>query len=197
MEICAECRKIQFEELPFEDEPAITHLPNLRALRSSAESCCLCKAIYLSASELGARIHHSRTGEGSEPGGQVVYSLTGDSMHVREMGYYGEDDDGLYGGSDTGYAGPVYRDPVEIFPDPGIRPWLFGNWWRTSKDSPRQLVGLGVRLGVGPNLEDAVGNEPATFQLRGSSFRIRTELGMMLVLFLKAFVRSCLSKIHH
>jgi hypothetical protein len=113
------------------------------------------------------------------------------------MGYYSEDDDGTYGGSDTGYAGPLYRDPVNIFPDNGIRPWLFGNWWRIGKDSPRQLIGLGVRLGIGPNLEDAVGNGPTIFHLRGSSFRFRTELGMMLVLFSEAFVRSCLSKIHH
>lgn len=57
-----------------------------------------------------------------------------------------------------------------------IRPWLFGNWWRTS-EAPFQLVGFGVRLGSGPHLKDALGNQKKKLHLRGTPFRLRISSG--------------------
>jgi hypothetical protein len=73
--------------------------------------------------------------------------------------------------------------------DASIRPWIFGNWWKT-RDScaTLQLIGLGVRLSRTPNIEDAEGNGKeihyengntrVNLYYHGTFLRIRTEDGM-------------------
>ena len=110
--------------------------------------------------------------------------------------------DGWYGGNGSwagsqGYKGPGFTDAKEVFADDGpVTVWLFGNWWKVGlKDyivgnreeradkkkeddgGALQLVGLGVRLGTGPRLEDGEGNTNDTGVLRGTSIRIRVNFG--------------------
>jgi hypothetical protein len=66
---------------------------------------------------------------------------------------------------DTGNAQADLAEPLSVdlrarFPaGSNIRPWLFGNWYRSPyQDRSPLLVGLGVRLGTGPWMEEAEGN---------------------------------------
>jgi hypothetical protein len=106
------------------------------------------------------------------------------------------DGNGFWAGN-PGYKGPGYMDTKEVFADDGpVTVWLFGNWWRMGlkgytvgnreervdkkkddDDGALQLVGLGVRLGTGPRLEDGEGNTKDTGVLRGTSIRIRVNFG--------------------
>jgi len=84
--------------------------------------------------------------------------------------------------SGTDYKGPVYMSPRELFPDGGIiRPWLFGSWWILPTNPWVQLIGLGVRLGTTPLLEEAEGNTTEAVHLRGTYLRIRTDNSMGIV----------------
>ena len=60
-----------------------------------------------------------------------------------------------------------------------LRPWLFGNWYKSGLVGSEQLlmVGLGVRLGTSGKIEDAVGNGGDTINIRGSYLRFRTDQG--------------------
>lgn len=56
--------------------------------------------------------------------------------------------------------------------------WVFGNWWASISDGPLDhLVGLGVRLGRGPSIEDSEGGERKYARLRGTDLRICTNSG--------------------
>lgn len=191
MNICEICKGIPIDKLPSEEEPGFPHQPDLDSLEESALHCSLCRVIYLAASELTAIINNERTGKRANAGGQVECSTArskpGESapakfLYITNFGYHSNDDDGIYGGGPPEYTGPVYLNPRELFPaNDNIRPWLFGSWWTTGKNkSPSQLIGLGVRLGSGPKLEEAVGNtgtQSGGLHLRGTSFRFRVEFG--------------------
>jgi hypothetical protein len=191
MNICEICKSIPIDKLPSEEEPGFPHQPDLDSLEESAQECCLCRVIFLAASELAAIINNEHTGKDANAGGQVQHSTApskpGDSasakfQYVTNFGYHSNDDDGIYGGGPPGYTGPVRLNPREIFPaNDNIRPWLFGSWWTTGNGKPPgQLIGLGVRLGPGPKLEEGVGNsatEIGGLHLRGTSFRFRVEFG--------------------
>lgn len=192
MDLCDICKIIKFDQLPSEEEPAIPHQPDLNSLKESVEDCPICRIIFLAAGELSTIIQNERTGNDENAGGQVEYQtamrkLPGQSAsqylkYVTYYGYYDPDGRGFYSSGPPGYTGPVYTDPCEIFPDRNIRPWLFGNWWTLpTAESKPQLIGLGVRLGAGPNIEDAVGNSEGRVHLRGTSFRFRTDHGTIPV----------------
>jgi hypothetical protein len=70
-------------------------------------------------------------------------------------------------------------NPRDIFPDERVvRPWLFGNWYiLDTQNSPRQLIGLGVRLGVTARIEEAEGNTKEEIYFRGTNLRVRTTVG--------------------
>ena len=123
--------------------------------------------------------------EKNEKGESVTYEV-----------YEGWHSNGTWTGN-PGYKGPGYTDTKEVFADDGpVTVWLFGNWWRVGlkgyivgnrekrvdkekegDDGALQLVGLGVRLGTGPRLEDGEGNTKDTGVLRGTSIRIRVNFG--------------------
>ena len=66
-----------------------------------------------------------------------------------------------------------------VFEDEAVvRPWLYGNWWSTDdhQDTPSQLIGLGVRLGVKPGIEHAEGNSEVNW-CRGTKLRVRINDG--------------------
>lgn len=164
MDLCNICKAIKFDQLPSEEEPAIPHQPNLELLQESMPDCPICRVIFLAVGELSTIIHNERAGNGENAGGHVDFqtpigkqpgqSVKQNLTYVTYYGYYDPDDDGTYVEGPTGYTGPKYTDPCEVFPDSNIRPWLFGNWWTLPKaESKPQLIGLGVRLGEGRTLK--------------------------------------------
>jgi hypothetical protein len=59
-----------------------------------------------------------------------------------------------------------------------VRPWLFGNWWKPGLERRfPQLIGLGVRFGTSPAIEDGLLNDQNQIVLCGSYLRIRTDDG--------------------
>lgn len=182
MENCKICKEIPFHNLPSEDEPALPHQPSLAALESSAERCYLCKLILLAAGELIFILKNERAGNNNaNPGGWMEYtSSKSPSGHL--VTYKSHQGWNLAGGSlasGTDYRGPVFMSPRQLFPDDGnIRPWLFGSWWTLPTNPLPQLVGLGVRLGATPLLEEAEGNTNEGVNLRGTNLRIRTDNSM-------------------
>jgi len=59
--------------------------------------------------------------------------------------------------------------------------WIFGNWWASVPEGPLdQLVGLGVRLGQTPSIENAEGAGENLPELRGTDLRICTSSGRLL-----------------
>jgi hypothetical protein len=183
MDICSICKSIKFEELPHEEDDAVPHQPDLIALMISAQTCKLCSAVYLAASELATVLRNDRTGEGNNPYGFTNYIMKPmvDFTLVRYSGFNSMDDDGGYS-SPGDYASPVYTDPmVEFGHDLTLRPWLFGNWWNSTEENDKpQLLGLGVRVGRGPKAVEAIGNSKDSVHLRGSSFKFRTDIGKIV-----------------
>jgi hypothetical protein len=90
---------------------------------------------------------------------------------------------GMVAGAGPDYNGPMYFNPLEMFPEKKgvpnrIRPWLFGNWWQSEDpNGPLQLIGIGVRLSRTANIEDGEGNTSESVRLRGSLIRVRSENG--------------------
>lgn len=183
MSLCEICKTVQFELLPSEEQPGFPHQPDLYSLEKSAKNCILRQVIFNAASELSTILENDRTGNrGKNPGGHFSLSLAPAGPQPRckymtELGWWSEDYG--YGGS-LEYRGPEYTNPRKVFPDShNIRPFLFGNWWTLGMpNSPLQLIGLGVRLGTGPRIQDAVGNSEEEVRFRGTSLRIRTEHSM-------------------
>jgi hypothetical protein len=208
MDICDVCKTIKLEDLPHEEDPGIPHHASLADLEASAECCSFCKVIFLSVAELATVIlndgNAAKTNEmfsefasalenpptvinftGFKPqspyGEEMLFkSADGQFKYKRYAGYYGFDD-GLFSGP-PGYKGPVYSQPSAAFENADkLRPYVFGNWWKSATDGCDQLIGLGVRVGTSPRPEDAVGNREDMVHMRGSSFRFRTGHGKFLL----------------
>jgi hypothetical protein len=82
------------------------------------------------------------------------------------------------------YRPPIYRNPKGYFPEDTasrIRPWLFGNWWKSARRGlPLQLIGLGVRFGTSPQIEDAAQSDGSNkkdddISFRGTFLRLRID----------------------
>ena len=91
-------------------------------------------------------------------------------------------------GPEIDFRPPTHQDPRARFPKGTIggilgmgkgktlRPWLYGNWWRSpAPETPMQLIGLGVRLGTSPSIQDAVGSTKKEVRLRGTQLRFRVD----------------------
>jgi hypothetical protein len=181
---CDLCQGIPFQNLPSEEEDALPHQPSLDALEISAEACSICKLILWAA---GCSL--------ASPGGGVAYHPGVTLPSGRKVTC--EFIEGNYGGLDLMHGlenGAVFLDPssakadlrAPIFIDPcsrfptgaNVRPWLFGNWYRSPfEKKPLLLVGLGVRLGTGPSIEEAEGNSKEKIRFKGTYLRIRTDDG--------------------
>ncbi len=181
---CQYCRRIDFGSLPSEEEDALPHQPSLDALKASSNSCTICELILWAA---GCSL--------ANPGGMMAYKPnvrypSGRQImtEVVESNYSGL---GIIRGFENGAVSistsnpePDLRPPETLdldtyFPDgSAIRPWLFGSLYRSPfQDKSHWLVGLGVRLGTGPGVEDAEGNSVETINRRGTFLRIRTDDG--------------------
>jgi len=187
--ICAVCQAIPFESLPSEEQTAIPHHATLRELvASQIKGCALCLMILLAVGDTCAAVKHERDGNNDNlPGGAVSFTYvtlpSGKQRmeHVQRGNYMSR---GLRAGGGADYNGPMYFDPLQLFPGveaDRLRPWLFGNWWRSDDpDLPLQLVGLGVRIGRTGGIEGAVGNSGDTVVFRGTQIRIRVRHSMSL-----------------
>jgi hypothetical protein len=182
MDICKLCRGIRFDKLPFEDEPGVPHQPTLAALEASAATCALCALIFEAAGEMGQLI------KGANPGGFVQMSPgklpSGRDVEFVSDGPWFMANSNLRSGSNEGRL--TGGNVCQMFPgQTTIRPWLFGNWYISDEEKPKmQLIGLGVRLGVKPTIEDAEGNlgDQRNIYLRGTCLRIRANVGKYKVL---------------
>lgn len=194
---CDYCAAIEFDKLPSEEEPGLPHQPTYASLKKSAERCALCTllcdAIIEVRKSLEARYRLSTRGGGTTYDPEV---LLPDGKKV--MGHFqmGGSIPGVTDGAFPNQPEPGLRDldlataEFAFADDESVRPWLFGNWWQPRSGSgPLQLIGLGVRLGKGPNLLEAEGNHSVS-QYRsgerkpnaffwGTYLRIRAEDGTL------------------
>ena len=160
--LCSHCKAIPWDRLPSEEEPGYGHKPSLDALRQSAQSCSLC-SFLLRATEDMKRIAPPE--EGQRISSRSFIPLRFGDIRVEEVRYgrtFSACDD-VDGSTADFYKVPPYfnRD----YPRGPLRPFLFGSWWRfKGSPTPDQLVGLGVRLGTTPLIEDGEGNQRAWSQ---------------------------------
>ncbi|KAK7413384.1 hypothetical protein QQX98_007761 [Neonectria punicea] len=187
--LCAVCSEIPLHALPFEDEDAYPHHPSLDALEQSGTSCAMCALLYWAA---GCTL----LDYGGMTSFQTIYTSSGDQLSAKST----QSNYGKYGmrALENGavildFSAPVgdYRPPIQAdlkttFPSGTImkggeakplRPWLFGNWYKSGFVDGKQLlmVGLGVRLGISGKIEDSIDYSGETVSLRGSYLRFRTD----------------------
>ncbi|OAL35153.1 hypothetical protein AYO20_05630 [Fonsecaea nubica] len=184
--LCEICDQIPFGELPSEEQDALPHHASLDALEASKESCAICRLIWWAAGcslvDIGGMVAF-RPGVEYPSGRRIMtretesnYSSLG-SLRAMENGA------SMFDNSDPepDLRKPAFLDPRQRFPaeeesSGKIRPWLFGSWYMSPfTDRPLQLIGLGVRLGTGPSVEEAEGNSNEDVRMRGTFLRIRTD----------------------
>lgn len=159
---CDYCNAIEFDKLPGEEEAAIPHHASYAALKRSAERCALCTllcdAVVEYRQSLDARNRQSGRGGATEYHPEIIVPNGTKVMgHFQMGGYQAGDTESAFptepNAADPALPGFAFAD------DESVRPYLFGNWWQSRGGSgPLQLIGLGVRLGKGPNLLEAEGN---------------------------------------
>jgi len=202
--LCNRCLSLDLVtegKLPWEEDAALPHQPDLNTLAESARSCTLCYQVWSAAGwSFGGR------------GGMTMYSpermidgravaIQRQAANVEPQAVPGMSMFILHNGTSHDTHGrniepnvqPLHWvDPAEVVEHFGKDPkkvgsYLFGTFYKSSNvwrekggDSRLQLVGLGVRLGTSPRIEDAVGNEPNVWYLCGTYLRFRTEYGMSM-----------------
>jgi hypothetical protein len=190
-QLCDVCRNLGLlspgKEVPCEDEPALPHQPSLNALWESAQSCALCYQIWVAAgfslSNRGGLVKCTSC----EIGGRRV------GLDIR-LGYIGTRISSNFMIMRDGTVATVFgRDiepnfselqwvnPFQLVKEPEkIGSYLFGNIYKSpcvGREDTFCLIGLGVRLGASPRIEDAVGNKPSQWNLPGTYLRFRTNYG--------------------
>jgi hypothetical protein len=185
MATCKVCKGIPFDTLPSEEENAFPHHSSLKALEKSAKKCPLCNLILwagcCSLKPLGGGVTY---GPGIKlPSGKTVMFLSIESNYT-DFGTHGTEK-GACLTNDFSKPQPNFLEPrlesPENFPHDlkRVRPWLFGNWWESGLERRvPQLLGLGVRFGTSPAIEDGLLNDDKSqVTLCGSYLRIRTDDG--------------------
>ncbi|KIX95530.1 uncharacterized protein Z520_08650 [Fonsecaea multimorphosa CBS 102226] len=184
--LCEICDQIPFGDLPSEEQDAIPHQPSLDALEASKESCQICSLIWWAAGcslvDVGGMVGF-RPGVGYPSGRSIMtqetesnYSHLG-GMRAMENGASMFDNSGPEPDlREPAFLNPRARFPADDKSSSKIRPWLFGSWYKSPfTDRRLQLIGLGVRLGTGPSVEEAEGNSNENVRIRGTFLRIRTD----------------------
>lgn len=172
-------------DIPWEDEPAIPHQPNLLVLEESSHSCALCYQVWVAAGRSLAN-----------RGGMVAFmpkKKIGDRNVTIQAATGNFKLGGLFRAMASGavvsnIADDIVPDlselqwvhPRSIAQDPEkVGSYLFGNWYQSpyQGDDSLKLIGLGVRLGISPFIDDALGNKPDDWFLAGTYLRFRTTYG--------------------
>ncbi|OAP60541.1 hypothetical protein AYL99_05543 [Fonsecaea erecta] len=192
--LCDVCDKIPFADLPSEEQDAIPHHPSLDALQASYQSCDICTLIWWAAGcslvDVGGMVAF-RPGV-KYPSGRKIMTRETEGNYSPLAGLRAlENGASMFdtSGPEPDFREPVFVNPRERFPKDDessrkIRPWLFGSWYKSPfTNKPLQLIGLGVRLGTGPSIEEAVGNNDKDVRIRGTFIRIRTDDGIFTLSF--------------
>ncbi|KAK3115749.1 hypothetical protein LTR53_004620 [Teratosphaeriaceae sp. CCFEE 6253] len=183
MSLCAYCKAIPYHPLPSEDEPGLPHQPDLPALTRSAATCTLCELLLQSAYTTRSKIRQERCGGNDVPTGWTSTQTDTDGKTViTELGQYNPGSELFTPGPDASFRGLGYPG-CSFVNDEWMKPWLYGSWWRRYPErSPSggedlQLIGISVRLGTSPRLEDGEGNSREESHLRGTCLRVRAVPG--------------------
>ena len=182
-QICGLCQNIPWDRLPSEEEPALSHSPSLDALNLSAQSCALCSMLSLALVDLDTP--HAPE-EGPRWTITTSYPLRTGGKRI-EVVEYGESPSI----DERNNNSATFDDLPQVHQLGRLRPFLFGSWWKfKDSNTPNQLIGLGVRLGRTPLIEDAQGNERnfvgedgivnQRIVFRGTHIRLRIGEGMAL-----------------
>jgi hypothetical protein len=160
-EYCAYCTQICFHNLPYEDEPGVSHHPSFASLKVSARTCILCWLIYQGICRTRAELRGQS---------ESVWTLyDGKSSTKVIFGRYAPGSAYL----SSGMSGRSQPMNAVFLSDDKLKPWLYGNWY-LSDENEKLLIGMGVRLGESPELVAAEGNSEGKITLRGSQLRLRT-----------------------
>ena len=193
-ELCTVCSQTPFHKLPSEDEDAYPHHLTLDALKKSGDSCALCALLYWAAGctfgERGGMVAWQNIQLSS---GAQVSARSSESLYYKGMRAFEN------GAVTVDFSAPVvdYRPPIQVdlsvaFPNGTVmkdgeakqlRPWLFGNWYKSPFGNNEQslMIGLGIRLGTSGKIEDTVDRCEDSINLRGSYLRFRTDQGAMFL----------------
>ena len=192
--LCAVCAAIPLHALPSEEEDGYPHSSTLNALKQSGQTCVMCALLYWAAgcSIVSYGGMTSFSGQRTVPSGEEVCLQRMESMYNR-FGMRAMEN----GAVTMDLSGPIAdpRPPTEAdlertFPDGTIvrngrteqvRPWLFGNWYKSGFTGHEQMlmIGLGIRLGTSGKIEDSVNRERDTVHIQGSYLRYRTDKGAL------------------
>lgn len=187
---CAICQAIRWDRLPSEEEPGQAHQPSLAALERSARTCILCDLLLNAVTDMRSDIIPARISAAT------AYPLQSGGFCTEVM-HYGPESPALDYDMRGDTSARFYEDQVSArlthgsCPQGLLRPFLFGSWWKLKgSDTADQLIGLGVRLGTTPLIEDAEGNERRHIDgdgnvephivYRGTFIRLRTGDGRFI-----------------
>lgn len=179
--VCEFCVRFDFIRLPAESEIAKPHLPSLKDLEMSAQSCAICSMIL----DAG-RLRLEQLNDSSSQSRPYLYTaLQGhpeDEFRENEKG--GVLPDIWAFSQKTVTPTRLSTITVDLGHEKGnltVRPWLYGNYYRPSpnQDNP-QFIGIGVRLSPapGPELVRKGGNKHLSTTYMGSYIRVCTNDGI-------------------
>lgn len=189
MGLCSYCRAIPFDRLPAEDEAGLPHQPHLPALQASVETCSMCDLLCQAAYRTRSMIVQQTYQGNSMPVGWTSFSNRNSQGYVEgkatlrhHYGHYNPGTTLACGG--IGRPLPDDAPGVKFVNDERMKCYLYGNWYKTlhsadqkESDSTLQLIGMGMRLGTSPLIEDGEGNSLEESHCRGSALRVRTMEG--------------------
>lgn len=200
--LCALCQSIRWDRLPSEEEPGHAHQPNLESLERSARVCILCAFLLNAVESIRADIDPSTPAisEEQQPREGYISAVTAYPLPFgrtrTETFRYGACPP-RFDESSTNAQTQFHQDlissrfPNGSYPPGPLRPFLFGSWWKLDgSNTADQLIGLGVRLGTTPLIEDAEGNDRAfqeadgtitqRISYQGTYIRVRTGDGKLI-----------------
>jgi hypothetical protein len=189
-ELCGVCQNLMADlisrDIPWEDEAAIPHQPNIVILEESSQTCALCYQVWVAAgrslANRGGMVSHmprKKIGD-RDVTIQAAASNFGMGGMFRAM---------ANGAMVTNTSDAIVADlselewmhPRSVAHDPyKVGSYIFGNWYQSpfqGQEGRLMLIGLGVRLGTSPHIGDALGNKPDECFLAGSYLRFRTQHG--------------------
>ncbi|KAH7216222.1 heterokaryon incompatibility protein-domain-containing protein [Fusarium oxysporum] len=198
--LCNVCQDIPFDKLNREEGPGHAHQESIQHILASSERCELCELILEAIIEIEKE--HARFNYPIKPE-LIENSSKLKEAQVNVLGATDDSGEGrfftrqqLSKGKDFLVGTVAWRSPlahkfVETQEDPendpdasfsalipskyDSKPWIYGNYWTLNgiENCQPQLIGLGVRLSRGPELEVMNGSQKiARYLFRGSQIRI-------------------------
>lgn len=181
-------RNFLARDIPWEDEPAIPHQPNLLVLEESSQSCALCYQVWVAAGRSLANRGGMVTFMSKKKIGDRDITIQAAASNFALGGMFRAMANGAMVSNTADDIVPDLSElqwvhPRSVAQDPEkVGSYLFGNWYQSpyEGDDSLKLIGLGVRLGTSPLIGDALGNKPEEWFLAGTYLRFRTTHGGFL-----------------